>query len=227
MRTQGSQVPTPGNTAGHPPCTRGAAWAITWGSGEAGDPWVGAGAVGRPQRWGRRLHVTPGLFLACKPGMARPSSSPGTQRCSPVATPRSCTEPCRAPPPLVTAQPVSDLSGRPAHGWLLIAVTQTPTFWGLWRLRRVPRAVEAVSLTPLTPFIRTLPTGAGVQVVPDPCQPCPAGHGASVPGGRGRSRQDPEALHPEGPRPLSLSFPPHSRKNSRTNAPRIRELKRG
>ena len=69
-----------------------------------------------------------------------------------------------------------------------------------------------MSLTPLDPIHQDPGPLVPVSRLSLTRQPCPAGHGASVPGGRGRSHQDPEALHPEGPA-LSLSFPPHSRKN--------------
>lgn len=215
MRTQGPRSPPQANAVGTRPAHVGLPGRHLGLGGEAGDPWGRSRCSWAAAEVGSQASMSlPGLFLACEPGMARPSSSPGTQRCLlSVATP----DPARSP------------AGRPAPGdgtarertcpagpgpWLATHCRshQTPTSVGQAFAPSAQSSGGRVSDAPGPHSSGPLPTGAGVQAVPDPCQPCPAGHGASVPGGRGRSRQDPEALHPEGPA-LSLSFPPHSRKN--------------
>jgi hypothetical protein len=204
-RTQGARSPPQDKRGRHPP------WGglgVTWGSGaRLGARGAGATAAGRPQRWGRRppCHSQASSSPA---SLGRPDLPPALEH-KDVCSPSPLGDPAQSPggrPAPVTAQPVSAPAWpAQAHGWLLTAKAAGHRPLRARCSRQAPMAAGAMSLTPLD-AIHQAPLQAGAWALPDPCQPCPAAHGASVPGGRGRSHQDPEALHPGGPAPsLELS----------------------
>lgn len=173
--------------------------------GEAGDPWGWSRCSWAAAEVGSQASMSlPGLFLACEPGVARPSSSPGTQRCLlSVATP----DPARSP------------AGRPAPGDGTARERTCPASPGPWLATHcrshqtltsvgqafAPSAQSSggrVSDAPGPHSPGPLPTGAGVQAVPDP-PALPSWARGQRPGRQGAEPSGPRGAPPRGPRPLS------------------------